>query len=97
MKLKKGGIPLFIQFKLSHYLKNANAKERKSGHFSSPYYRMHLRPINHSKQHELLLDLERSGNEVYYSAPAFHEPIELDDAYLKKEVKNRSIWNFHDD
>ena len=92
LKLKEGGIPLFIQFKLSHYLKNANSKERKSGHFSSPYYRMHLRPVNHSKQHELLLDLERSGNEVYYSAPAFHEPKELDDAYLKKEVKNRSIW-----
>lgn len=92
VKLKKGGIPLFIQFKLSHYLKKANANERKSGHFSSPYYRMHLRPINHSKQHELLLDLERSGNEVYYSAPAFHEPRELDDAYLKNEVKNRSIW-----
>jgi hypothetical protein len=92
LKLKKGGIPLFIQFKLSHYLKNANAKERISGHFPSPYYRMHLRPINHSKQHELLLDLERSGNEVYYSAPGFHEPKELDDAYLKNKVKNRSIW-----
>lgn len=92
LKLEKGGIPLFIQFKLSHYLKNANAKERKSGHFSSPYYRMHIRPIHHSKQHELLLDLERSGNEVYYSAPAFHEPKELDDAYLNKIVKNKSIW-----
>lgn len=92
VELKKGGIPLFIQFKLAHYLKNANAKERISGHFSTPYYRMHLRPINHSKQHELLLDLERSGNEVYYSAPAFHEPKELNDAYLKNKVKNRSIW-----
>lgn len=92
LKLKKGGIPLFIQFKLSHYLKNSNAKERKSGIFSSPYYRMYIRPINHSKQHELLLDLERSGNEVYYSAPAFHEPKELDYAYLKKIVKNKSIW-----
>ena len=92
LKLEKGGIPLFIQFKLSHYLKNANAKELKSGHFSSPYYRMHIRPINHSKQHELLLELERSGNEVYYSAPAFHEPKELDDAYLKNKVKDRSIW-----
>jgi len=92
LKLEEGGIPLFIQFKLSHYLKKANAKERKSGHFSSPYYRMHIRPINHSKQHELLLELERSGNEVYYSAPAFHEPNELDDAYLKNKVKDRSIW-----
>lgn len=92
VKLQKGGIPLFLQFKLSHYLKNANAKERKSGHFLSPYYRMHIRPKRHSKQHELLLDLENLGNEVYYSAPAFHEPGELNDAYLKKQVKNRSLW-----
>lgn len=92
VKFEKGGIPLFIQFKLSHYLKTANAKERKGGHFASPYYRMYFRPINHSKQHELLLDLERSGNEVYYSAPGFHKPNELNDAYLNGEVKNRSIW-----
>ena len=92
VKLENGGIPLFLQFKLSHYLKNANAKERKSGHFSSPYYRMHIRPINHSKQHELLLDLERAGNEVYYSAPGFYKPNELNDAYLRSKVKNRSIW-----
>jgi hypothetical protein len=88
----QGGIPLFIQFKLSHYLKRANAKECKSGHFSTPYYRMHIRPKRHSKQHELLLDLENLGNEVYYSAPAFHEPVELNDAYLKKQVKNMSLW-----
>lgn len=92
VQLKKGGIPLFLQFKLSHYLKNANSKERMSGHFASPYYRMHIRPINHSKQHELLLDLERAGNEVYYSAPGFHKPNELNEAYLNGEVKNRSIW-----
>ncbi|MBE9490893.1 MAG: hypothetical protein IMY67_11405 [Bacteroidetes bacterium] len=92
VKLEKGGIPLFLQFKLSHYLKNANAKERISGNFLSPYYRMHIRPINHSKQHELLLELERLGNEVYYSAPGFHEPKELNDAYLTNKVKNKSIW-----
>lgn len=49
VKLDKGGIPLFIQLKLSHYL--------KIGHFSTPYYRMHIRPNKHSKQHELLLEL----------------------------------------
>jgi len=92
VKLKRGGIPLFIQFKLSHYLKKKNAKERISGYFSSPYYRMHIRPKKDSKQHELLLELENLGNEVYYSAPGFHEPSELNDAYLGKQVKNKSIW-----
>ena len=40
----------------------------------------------------MLLDLENDGNEVYYSAPAFHEPWELNDAYLNHQVKARSIW-----
>lgn len=92
VKLQKGGIPLFIQFKLSHCMIYASAKERKSGHFSSKYYRMHIRPKSQSKQHELLLELEGLGNEVYYSAPGFHQPNELNTAYLNNDVRANSIW-----
>jgi hypothetical protein len=53
---------------------------------------MHVRPARFSDQHEMLLDLEKSGEEVYYSAPAFHEPWELDQAYISHQVKQRSIW-----
>jgi hypothetical protein len=62
------------------------------GTFSIPYYRMHIRPARHSEQHEMLLDLESAGNNVYYSAPAFHRPEELNDAYLRHEVLIRSLW-----
>ncbi|WP_154222307.1 hypothetical protein [Marinicella rhabdoformis] len=92
VKLDKGGIPLFLQFKLSDYLKTKSALEYKKGKISLPYYRMHIRSKKYSRQHELLLKLERDGNEVYYSAPGFHEPGELNDAYLKQKVKNRSLW-----
>jgi hypothetical protein len=47
---------------------------------------MYIRPARHSEQHEMLLDLENDGNEVYYSAPAFHKPEEFNDAYLNNQV-----------
>ena len=59
---------------------------------SLPYCRMHLRPRRHSAQHEMLLNLENDGHEVYYVAPALHEPSELTDAYREQEVVARSIW-----
>ncbi|MGH2544324.1 MAG: hypothetical protein ACRDIB_16150 [Ardenticatenaceae bacterium] len=57
-----------------------------------PYYRMHLRPSRFSNQHEMLLDLEQAGNEVYYSAPAFHQPSELNAAYRAQQMLARSLW-----
>jgi hypothetical protein len=92
--LQRPGLPLFLQFKLSDCMVRKNAQEVKDGIFSTPYYRMHIRPTRHSEQHEMLLDLERTGtgNEAYYSAPAFHRPEELNDAYLRHEVRSRSLW-----
>ena len=40
----------------------------------------------------MLLDLENNGNEVYYSAPSFHTPEELNEAYLLHQVRMRSLW-----
>jgi len=85
------GIPLFLQFKLSHYLRRHSAREIKNGTFDSPYYRMYLRTSRHSNQHMMLLDLESQGT-VFYTAPAFHRPDELNDAYLNHEVVKKSIW-----
>jgi len=93
VKLNKGGIPLFIQFKLSHCMVRNTAMEVRKGAIGSvPFYRMHIRPRQHSDQHDMLLALEAAGNEVYYSAPAFHEPSELNDAYISHNVKERSLW-----
>ena len=81
-----------------------NAQEVKEGILAPRYYRMHIRPARHSHQHEMLLDLERDGKEVYYCAPAFHTPEELNDAYLNHMVRDKSLWlapskigMFHDD
>lgn len=90
--LKRPGIPLFLQFKLSHCMVRHSAKEVKAGVFVPPFYRMHLLPARHSRQHEMLLDLEGKGNDVYYSAPTFHTPEEFNEAYLSHQVKTRSKW-----
>jgi hypothetical protein len=90
--IDRPGIPLFLQFKLSDYMSRSSAKECWEGWFSPPFYRMHIRPARFSAQHEMLLDLENAGNEVYYCAPVFHEPWELNEAYLNHAVRNRSIW-----
>lgn len=84
------GISLFIQFKLSHYLSRSNAREW--GQYHSRYYRMYLRPIRYSDQHELLMDLESAGNQVYYVAPEFHTVEELNDAYALRNVCDRSAF-----
>lgn len=93
VELNKSGIPLFLQFKLSHHMVRNTAMEVRDGTISSaPFYRMHIRPRQHSDQHDMLLGLEAAGNEVYYSAPAFHKPNELNDAYINHKVKERSLW-----
>lgn len=88
--LQRGGIPVFFQFKLSHCMVRNSAREVEDGYFFPPIYRMHLRPRGYSQQHALLIDLESKGNEVYYAAPVFHLPSELNDAYLNHEIHNRS-------
>jgi hypothetical protein len=90
--LQRPGIPLFLQFKLSHCMVRRSAQEVKVGIFRPPFYRMHVRPSRHSDQHEMLLDLENAGNEVYYTAPAFHTPEEFNEAYLLHQVRIRSLW-----
>ena len=84
------GIPLFLQFKLSHCLVRSSASEwHKFGH---PYYRMYLRPLRHSNQHALLTDLQNQGNSVYYVAPRFHTVEELNEAYGNGDILERSAF-----
>ena len=90
--LERPGMPLFLQFKLSECMVRRNATEVKGGHFDCPFFRMHLRPRRHSNQHEMLLQLEANGNDVYYTAPAFHELDQLNEAYLQHQVRDRSLW-----
>jgi hypothetical protein len=83
------GASLFLQFKLSHYLWRSNAREWAD--FAGPYYRMYLRPLRHSRQHDLLVALAHK-QEVYYVAPEFHRASELNDAYTSRNVFERSAF-----
>lgn len=80
------GVPVFLQFKLCDRLHRTSARESREGILSVPYLRMHIRPAKHSEQHQLLLDLESSGETVFYVAPEFHKPAELNHHYLSKTV-----------
>ena len=90
VKIPIKGNPVFLQFKLSDYLERTSAKEHQSGVLDVPFYRMHLRPLKHSDQHQLLLDLESTGEKVFYIAPEFHRPVELNNFYLSRTVIENS-------
>ncbi len=92
VKLPFPGTPLFLQFKLSHRMVRNSAIEVQQGVLQTPFFRMHLRPTKHSQQHPMLLELESKGAAVFYAAPYFHTPSELNDAYIKREVVRRSIF-----
>ena len=92
VKLDRPGVPLFLQFKLCDQMTRRTCREARQAGFNVPCYRMHLRSARSSRQHEMLLDLEATGQEVYYSAPIFHQPEELNDAFLQRSVRARSIW-----
>lgn len=58
---------------------------------SLPFFRMHLRRRSHSRQHQLLLDLENGGNQVFYAGPAFATSEDLNAAYIGDLVTKRSV------
>jgi hypothetical protein len=90
VQLPRIGIPLFLQFKLSHHMERMSAGEWRL--FGTDYYRMHLRPLRLSRQHQLLQELERTGSEVYYVAPEFHTLDELNTVYLSNSVFDHSAF-----
>lgn len=90
--LQGPGLPLFLQFKLSDGILSRRAREAKQGFLSIPYFRMHLRPARHSRQHEMLLQLDAEGHKVYYCAPAFHEIEDLNRFYLQRRIVSNSLW-----
>lgn len=89
---REGTVPLFLQFKLADCMTRRTCREFRSGRLPLPCYRMHLRPKRFSRQHELLCDLQDRGEEVFYVAPAFHQPTELNIAYRNGQIRQRSLW-----
>ena len=91
VKIPRTTIPLFLQFKISDFMKRSSCTEARQG-FPVPCYRMHFRAARISKQHERLLALETAGQEVYYCAPAFHRTSDLDQAFLTRQIAAKSLW-----
>lgn len=89
-KLGIKGLPFFLQFKRSDFLGRSNSKYHAV--FGGSYYRFNLHAQRHSKQHDLLLHLERSGNPVFYVAPKFYKNSELQNSYFASSVSANSIW-----
>ena len=92
VRLDRPGTPLFLQFKLCDRMARRTCREAEQAGFNVPCYRMHLRSARSSRQHEMLLELEEEGHAVYYSAPMFHQPEELNEAFLQRLVRARSVW-----
>lgn len=97
LKLSMPGMSLFLQFKLSHCMRYASAKEFTSGKFhkkiggkTAPVYRMYLHPLKSSRQTSLMLKLEKRHGFVYYVAPLFHLPIDLSKHFFAKTVAQES-------
>lgn len=92
LKLTMPGMSLFLQFKLSHCMRYASAKEFTSGKFSGgdPVYRMYLHPLSSSRQTSLMLNLEKRHGFVYYVAPLFHLPTDLSKHFFAKTVAQES-------
>jgi hypothetical protein len=96
------GFPLFLQFKLCEYMMRPSAQEWSS--FSQPYYRFTIRARKNSKQHDMLLALERQYGLVYYSVPAFQTTEDLNTFFFSQMIiphvlflKPSSVGNIIDD
>lgn len=82
------GTPLFLQFKLSHFFSNGRAKQYS--HFNHPYYRFNIMPDKISKQHQMLIDWEKSGEEVFYISPEFHKNDQFNSFYANGTIIENS-------
>jgi hypothetical protein len=86
--LPYAGTPMYLQFKRAHYMIRPYAENWDL--FNSEYFRMYLMPQRYSQQHELLIHLELSGNDVYYIAPEFYKDEDLAEHYDNKAVFEHS-------
>jgi hypothetical protein len=84
------GYPLFLQFKASEYMKRRNAGESKL--VGLPYFRFALHRKTQSNQRELLIELEKRGNVVFYATPKIHEAVNLNSAFFDRQVVASSLF-----
>ncbi len=84
------GSALFLQFKLAEELTRRSARETQKGLLEPTFFRFSLHRRDRSSQHQLLIELEGQGNQVYYIAPEFADLGSLDAAYNARRVVMQS-------
>jgi hypothetical protein len=84
------GSALFLQFKLCEEFTTPRALECKKKLLNPPLYRFYLHRRDHSDQHQLLMELEKAGNQVYYIAPGFADVDSLNRHYVRRQVTSNS-------
>ena len=86
---------LFLQFKLSDYLRRGRGKQR-AAHPGSAYYRFPVYSRLKSQQHTLLRNLANECPEysksVYYVAPVFHEQAQLREHHNSGHIIEESFF-----
>jgi len=87
-------VPMFFQFKVSDFLSKRNAAEANLFQ-TMPYYRFKLhrdgKRSDVYNQHNLLVNLNRTHPNVYYSAPAFHKKYQLNQFFKNSQVTDNSV------
>ena len=91
LKIDPGGVPLFIQFKLSDNMVGSQAIAYKNHCLSLPYFRFKVRGSASSNQHNLLVNLNQT-NSVYYAAPYFSKLKDFNNLFTGKKVALNSIF-----
>ena len=90
-KIETNGHVRFFQFKRPDYI-GAGRGNQGRNYRRQPYYRINITPHEWSQQHNLLVKLAKRGHEVYYVAPIFHDPEELDLHSGAEQIMEQSIW-----
>lgn len=94
VKFDQPALPLFLQFKRSERMVSPMAREYGwlGPIIDLPYHRFWITPSSKSQQHQMLLNLDVPGKQVFYVAPRFHLVEELNDAWIAQSVAARSIF-----
>ena len=85
---------VYLQFKLCEVLVRKTAKEIKKNNLplTTPFLRMKLMPAKRSRQHELLLNLERQGERVFYASPRFYNDNDFCLHYQQRHIIRNSAF-----
>lgn len=84
------GTDYYYQFKLSEYLRRANAKYISDKTYGGPYYRIALHRKDNNHQHQALKRHSLANQNTFYVAPEFNSLDDFNAAFLARQIANRT-------